>query len=239
MRRFFYDPNRQDGSDRIVLAGAEAHHLRTVLRMRLGDSAELFDGAGGVALGRIEELQADRAVFRIFSCHAEPEAGPPLILALALLKGQKMEMVIQKAAELGVSTFIPVVSRYCDRQDCSGQVLQRWQRIMLEACKQCRRPVPMRILPPLPLRELSFPGDCQRILPWEQEKECLSAFAELQAGLPVVVLVGPEGGFHPDEAAYARESGFRTVSLGPRILRAETAAIAAAVLAQHEMRKRG
>lgn len=233
MRRFFYDPSQQDAVDRIVLAGAEAHHLRTVLRMRPGDLAELFDGAGGIVSGQIEEIRADRTVFRVLSRNFEAESGASLTLALALLKGQKMELVIQKATELGVHTFIPVISRYCERQTWSEQLLQRWQRIVLEACKQCRRPVPMRLVPPAALHELNFPADSRNILLWEQETDCSFSAAELGDGRPVILLIGPEGSFHPDEVAQTRSAGFKTVSLGPRILRAETAAIAAVVLAQH------
>ncbi len=234
MRRFFYDP-KQEETDRIRMTNAEAHHIKNVLRMRLGAKAELFDGTGGVVFAELEDITAAEIFFRIISRKVEHNTETSLTLAQALLKGKKMDLLIQKATELGVHTFIPIISRYCENQAKNGNQLERWQRIMLEACKQCRRPIPMRITPPVALLEFSFPADSNKIMPWEKEADCSFSATELANGRPILLLIGPEGGFHPSEVAYARDSEFRTVSLGPRILRAETAALAAVTLAQHAM----
>jgi 16S rRNA (uracil1498-N3)-methyltransferase len=232
MRRFFYDP-AQESSEHLLIEGAEARHISTVLRLRLGGTAELLDGAGRVLVGQIERISADSVLFRILSRRREPESRSPLTLAAALLKGKKMDLLVQKAAELGVHSFIPLITRYCEPQGRDKQMIDRWQRIMLEACKQCGRPWLMRISTPLPLHELEIPQDSLKIMPWE--KETVRSFSDIniKAGQSALLLIGPEGGFHPEEVDFAKQCGFNTVSLGPRILRAETAVLTAAVLVQH------
>ena len=231
MRRFFYQPDQQAGPEQIVLTGPEAHHIKTVLRMSLGAQAELFDGQGRVVQGQISQIRSDQVCFQILSSQHEGEQGPPLTLALGLLKGKKMDLVIQKATELGVHRLIPTLCHYCEKEKIGQQVEQRWQRIILEACKQCRRPIPMQVHPSLPLSALPLPEQGYKIMPWEGEER--TPFPRDLPPAPVLLLIGPEGGFHPSEVLYARDAGFTTVSLGPRILRAETAALSAVVLAQH------
>lgn len=232
MRRFFYDPSIQETKEQVLIIGPEAHHIRNVLRMQSGDSAELYDGKGAVVSGEIARISSKEVVFQVLSRTDESNSGVPLTLAQAVLKGKKMDLLIQKATELGVHTFVPVLTRYCENLGRAGQQLERWQRIMLEACKQCRRPIPMKICPPTELQELPLSEGGHNIMPWENEANTPFSALELDNGQPVLVLIGPEGGFHPAEVAYAEEVGFRTISLGPRILRAETAALAAVVLAQ-------
>ncbi|MCI5140559.1 MAG: 16S rRNA (uracil(1498)-N(3))-methyltransferase [Candidatus Electrothrix sp. ATG1] len=235
MRRFFYDPNIQESEAQILITGPEAHHIRNVLRMQLGDRAELFDGKGTVVSGKISRISSKEVVFQVLSRTDAADAGVPLTLAQAVLKGKKMDLVIQKATELGVDTFVPVITRYCGNSGRAGQQSKRWQRIMLEACKQCRRPIPMQICSPTELQELPLSEGEHKIMPWENETDTSFSDLELSNGQPVLMLIGPEGGFHPSEVVYAQEVGFRTISLGPRILRAETAALTAVVLAQQEM----
>jgi 16S rRNA (uracil1498-N3)-methyltransferase len=235
MRRFFYDSNIQKNNEQILIIGPEAHHIRNVLRMQIGDGAELFDGKGAIIAGEISRISGKKVVFQVLSRTDAAAAGVPLTLAQAVLKGKKLDLVIQKATELGVDIFVPVLTRYCENTRQVGKQLERWQRIMLEACKQCRRPTPMEICSPIKLQELSFPEGGHKVMPWEKETGASFPALELGDGQPVLVLIGPEGGFHPDEVAYAEEVGFRTISLGPRILRAETAALAAVVLAQQGM----
>ncbi len=232
MRRFFYNPT-DEADGQVSISGAEAHHLRAVLRMRLGDTAELLDGAGGALFSEIELISVDSVVFRTLRRRNEPESRSPLTLVMAMLKGKKMDMVVQKATELGVSSFVPIITRYCEPQGRDSQLLDRWQRIMLEACKQCGRARLMEISAPQPLSELRLPPESRKIMPWENETACPFAASGVEPGQPLALLIGPEGGFHPAEVEQATDWGFRTVSLGPRVLRAETAAVAAATLAQH------
>lgn len=232
MRRFFYDPLIRINTEQILITGPDAHHIRNVLRMQTGDKAELFDGRGTVVFGQIARVSSKEVIFQVLSRQDEADAGVSLTLAQAVLKGKKMDMLVQKATELGVHTFLPVITRYCEKSGRARQQLERWQRIMMEACKQCRRPIPMQICPPTALKEVVLPEELHKIMPWENEADMPFSALDLDNGKPVLVLVGPEGGFHPDELAYAEKVGFRTVSLGPRILRAETAALTATVLAQ-------
>ncbi|MCI5163517.1 MAG: 16S rRNA (uracil(1498)-N(3))-methyltransferase, partial [Candidatus Electrothrix sp. AX5] len=161
MRRFFYDLSIQDTEEQVLIIGPEAHHIRNVLRMQSGDSAELYDGKGAVVSGEIARVSSKEVVFQVLSRTDESNSGVPLTLAQAVLKGKKMDLLIQKATELGVHTFVPVLTRYCENPGrAEKQVekqLERWQRIMLEACKQCRRPIPMQICPLTLLKELPLP----------------------------------------------------------------------------------
>jgi 16S rRNA (uracil1498-N3)-methyltransferase len=151
-----------------------------------------------------------------------------------MLKGKKMDFLVQKMTELGVHTFVPVITRYCEKRVQEKRLLARWQRIMLEACKQCRRPVPMQIQLPVTYSGLEIPADSSRIIAWEGEnRRSFQPSPTLTSGPPVILLIGPEGGFHPSEVATALDNGFTSISLGPRILRAETAALAAVTLIQH------
>ncbi len=232
MRRFFFDPG-QERDGRILVTGSEARHLTTVLRIQPGTEVELYDGRGGIVRGEVEQLDSRRVSIRILSRTSRPDTDIPLTLLQAMLKGKKMEFLIQKATELGVHTFVPLTTRYCEKQTGSERQNVRWQRIMLEACKQCGRPVPMQIAPPILLEQLP-PGDgSNRIMPWEDEPTRPLAPVLVRDHRPTLLLIGPEGGFHPDEVSMAREQGFSTISLGPRILRAETAALAAVSIIQY------
>ncbi|MCI5150483.1 MAG: 16S rRNA (uracil(1498)-N(3))-methyltransferase [Candidatus Electrothrix sp. MAN1_4] len=232
MRRFFYDPSIQETEEQILIIGSEAHHIKNVLRMQIGECAELFDGKGAVISGEITLIRSKEVVFQVVSRINVRDTGVPLTLAQAILKGKKMDLVVQKATELGVHTFFPVITSYCENSGKAVSQLKRWHRIMLEACKQCRRPIPMQICAPIALNELPCSEIRHKIMPWEKETDTSLPSLGLDNSQSMLLLIGPEGGFHPDEVAYAEELGFITVSLGPHILRAETAALVAVVLAQ-------
>lgn len=234
MRRFFFDSS-QKITEYVLISGAEAHHIRTVLRSRPGEKVELLDGVGGIFYSQIDQINAETVCFKILGHRQEPESCSPLTLAMALLKGKKMDMLVQKATELGVQEFVPVITRYCEAQHQDKQMLSRWQRIMLEACKQCGRPWFMQISEPVSLSQLTIPAESLKVMPWEQETDhsFSSLQSKAQAHQPTLLLIGSEGGFHSEEVEYAKHRGFQTISLGPRILRAETAALTATVLLQH------
>jgi 16S rRNA (uracil1498-N3)-methyltransferase len=245
-RRRFYAPPEMfapDGS--IVKLGAEeARHMRDVLRLGRGDEVFVFDGAGREFRCRVDEYGRDSATL---SVHGEVEAARPesvlhLTLAVALLKGEKFDLVVQKATELGVGRIVPVVTKLADvrvRDERDGaRRVARWRRIALEACKQSGRARVPEISAPVGFEEVvesaSNAGEW-RVLFAERGGQSLSeAIAKLPARpLAVTALVGSEGGWTDEELALCRAAGWSIITLGGRTLRAETAAIAVTALLQH------
>lgn len=239
MRRFFIDPEQITG-DTAILTGRESRHLTMVLRLQPGSRVQLFDGTGREYLAEIIKLDRGNATLAILETKIEEQPhGPALYLGQALLKSQKMDLIIQKATELGVAGLLPVNTRFCVQDDISENRVRRWQRIAREACKQCNRPRPLQIAPPASYADLIAESGrfILKLLFWEQET--MTRLGSIlppanQAG-PVLVLVGPEGGFSNDEVELAQKTGFQTVTLGRRILRAETASLAATSIVQHLM----
>ncbi len=233
MRCFFYDPATVTGTT-LQITGQQSHHIASVLRLTAQTRLTLYDGCGEIITGEIIHVSPQKTTVQILSRTTAPQVTTPLILAQALLKGKKMDFLLQKATELGVDVFIPILTRYCEKKiHALGRQNKRWQRIILEACKQCHRPVPMRLEQPVELTQLSIPDSANRIMPWEDETSQPLTAQLIGTHSPTLLLIGPEGGFHPDEIHFARNAGFTTVSLGPRILRAETAALAATSIIQH------
>jgi len=233
MRRFFLSDVLPAGEYH-VLTGAEAHHIAVVLRLKPGQTVELFDGQGTVHTALLQDVARTRVAFAIVATRLEEASSPsPLTLAQCLLKGKKMDLLVQKATELGVAVFLPVVSRYCENHGERGHQEERWQRIMLEACKQCHRATPMTVLPAMPLARIDFTAYPHRLAAWEEERQSAlpTGFVDLPG--PVCVLLGPEGGLHADDIQVLRHWQFATFSLGPRILRGETAALAAMAIVQY------
>ncbi|MGH7926935.1 MAG: 16S rRNA (uracil(1498)-N(3))-methyltransferase [Candidatus Binatia bacterium] len=239
MARFFV-PKADIQGERAVVAGAELQHLRRVLRLKPGDGITVFDDAGREHDAIIRSFGSDSASIEIIrSYDAQRESALDLALALGLTKGDKMDFVMEKATELGVQTLIPFASIHAvprlDERKISART-ERWQKIILSAAKQCGRTQMPKVLPLCDFRELvgqAWP-DTLKLLFWE--KDARQSLRQLQDKRDevkaVLIAIGPEGGFSADEAALATEHGFIAVSLGRRILRAETAAVAAVSLAQ-------
>ena len=245
-RRFFAPPNAfaPDGST-VELAPDEARHLRDVLRLERGDEVFVFDGEGREFRCTIEESGRGSAMLCVEgeAQAARPESTLRLTFAVALLKGEKFDLVVQKATELGVQRIIPVVTKLADvrlRDAADGaRRVERWQRIALEACKQSGRAVVPEVASPVlytSLIESSLPEkEGWRVMFAERGGNSLSEkIKSLQARpLAVTALVGSEGGWTDEEIVLAQNAGWSVVTLGGRILRAETAAIATAALLQH------
>jgi 16S rRNA (uracil1498-N3)-methyltransferase len=245
-RRRFYAPPAAFASDRgtVTLAADEARHLREVLRLGPGDEIFIFDGTGREFQSVIEESRRDSADLRVVAevAPAKPESPLDLTLALALLKGEKFDLVVQKATELGVRRLVPVTTQRADvrlRDDNdAGKRVHRWQRIALEAAKQSGRALVPEISAPLSFSSLiaatANQTDLRLLLFAERDGESLNDRDQFTGPpLPVVALVGSEGGWTDQEIEEARAAGWRVVTLGGRILRAETAAIGVTVLLQH------
>jgi len=235
-RRFFAPPSAFNFSKHLVtLTSDEARHLREVLRLKTGDDVQVFDGTGREFRAVVSQARRESAELELGAEIQPPRPESPLklTLAVALLKGEKFDLVVQKGTELGVNRFIPLVTRYADirlrdESDASKRVT-RWQRIALEAAKQCGRAV---------VPEINLPVSFKPLI--REEKGCF-LFAErggsaLSTDLRTnnfIAIVGSEGGWSDEELDQARTEGVPIVTLGGRVLRAETAAIATAVLLQH------
>ncbi|HHB76570.1 MAG TPA: 16S rRNA (uracil(1498)-N(3))-methyltransferase [Desulfobulbus sp.] len=233
MRRFFVSPDQIQGTH-ITLTGNEAHHLRSVLRLRPGQVVELLDGSGTVYKAEISAIPSNYIEARIIRQYdARVDEPFPLTLAQVVLKGKKMDVVVQKATELGVNTLIPVISRYSEGKAKSAGRIARWRRIVIEACKQSGRAIPMQIAPVTPLDGLPVADYRYRFCCWEKEQQSLLLPTHFGVAGAILLLIGPEGGFHEREIEWGRYNNFRIITLGSHILRAETAAIAAVSIVKH------
>jgi len=241
-RRRFFAPPEAFNKQTVTLTGDEARHLREVLRLKSGDEVFVFDGAGKEFRCTIESARRDQAL--LSECHeiapTHEESPLQLTLAVALLKGEKFDLVVQKTTELGVSGIIPVMTRHGDIRlndatDAEKRV-KRWQRIAIEAAKQCGRASVPTI--PLPVSVDSLIRDSKyplRIMFSERNGACLhDSLSSVSQPTTALALIASEGGWTDDELIAARNCGWQIVTLGGRILRAETAAIAAAVLLQNK-----
>jgi 16S rRNA (uracil1498-N3)-methyltransferase len=235
MRRFYLAPELlQPGC--LELPAETVQHLK-VLRLMPGAQIEFFDGCGGLAAGIITALQKNSGQVTLLGRRqAKPD---PLALRLiqGIPKGNKMDLVLQKGTELGITRFTPV---YCRNGDVvpadkrpSGRSA-RWQKIIQEAARQAGRAYLPLLDEPVALKDLLPQLDDELLLvPWEQGVEPLQNRLPGHPPRSVAVLIGPEGGLTADEVGEAALAGFQTVSLGPRILRSETAGIAVASILQY------
>jgi 16S rRNA (uracil1498-N3)-methyltransferase len=214
------------------------HYLADVLRLRPGDAVELADGTGRLARGRLE--QAGRR-WRLTAVEwvPPPPPGPPLTLLAGLLKPKRWALLVEKAVELGVTQLVPVLTRHVGSLPPDSQhraLLERWQRLALEASQQCRRTAVPRVSPPQALSDaLADRSEPNRLVADPTAGETWPAGPAWIAGAPTALLVGPEGGLHPDELAAARAAGFVPISLGAYPLRAETAAVALVAVARDRL----
>jgi 16S rRNA (uracil1498-N3)-methyltransferase len=225
-----YVPEPPDPDGTVHLPRAEVRHLHT-LRLGPGDRLCVFDEAGREHEVVLTRVTARDAVGRVVATsNASHESPLDLVLVPALVKHDKMDWIVEKATELGVARIAPVVTRYTVAR---GDHTERWRRIALAAAKQCGRTRIPTVDAPRPFADAvatAWPG--LRLLAWEDEAAV--RLTDLpDAAAAVTVLVGPEGGFDEPEVAAARTAGFTTVTLGRRVLRAETAAIVATALCQH------
>jgi 16S rRNA (uracil1498-N3)-methyltransferase len=222
---------------RVELPEHGAHHAREVLRLRSGSAVRVFDGDGSEFEAVLEEVSRRRVSVHVGRrAEPRPESGLHLVLAVSPLKGDRMELVVQKATELGVCEIWPVVTDRTDaaaRPALQGSRTERWERVASGAAEQCGRAVVPRVAPTVRLDGfLARPFEGTRAVLLETPGHAPLASLPLERSAPLLLLVGPAGGFEPAEADRLRAAGFRTASLGPRVLRAETAAVAAVAIAQ-------
>jgi 16S rRNA (uracil1498-N3)-methyltransferase len=217
--------------DRALLLGANAAHLARVLRARVGQEYDIACGKN-VRLGTILSVADDRVEL---SLGDEVEAGDEheIVLVMAIYKFDRLEWAIEKCTELGVTRIVPVIARRTDSHlaGAAGKRVDRWRRIAHEAAQQSRRLHPPQIDEPVKLKAAVTLEAGTRLLLNEDESEKKVCDALKKATAPLAFAVGPEGGWADDELAQFSAAGWQSVTLGATILRAETAAIAAAALA--------
>jgi len=228
--RFFLDAPLVVG--RAVLAGDEAHHLTRVLRAAVGDEVTLFDGRGTEARARVVALGRREVELDVVALgQPDRELAVEVTLAVALPKGDRQRWLIEKMVELGVTRLVPLrTARSVARPGASA--LERLARQVIEASKQCGRNRLMAIAAPSDWPTLvdAAPPAALRLVAHPRGGRPLLAAIPARLTGPVVLAVGPEGGFTPEEIARAAAAGWQRVDLGPRVLRIETAAL---VLAAH------
>jgi 16S rRNA (uracil1498-N3)-methyltransferase len=232
----FHVPRAAPGA-RVELPEHTAHHAREVLRLHAGARVQVFDGEGVEFAAVLDEVSR-RTVSARLGRRIEPRPESPLRLVLALspLKGDRMELAVQKVTELGVSEIWPVVTDRTDaaaRPALRGTRSERWDRVASGAAEQCGRAVVPRLQPTTTLAGLiERPFEGTRVVLLETASHPQLPATPHSRVEPLLLLVGPAGGFEPAEAKELAGAGFKPVSLGPRILRSETAAVAAVAIAQ-------
>jgi 16S rRNA (uracil1498-N3)-methyltransferase len=238
--RFFSPPEQFVHPDSVFLSDEESHHGLQVLRLRVGDSIQVFDGIGHEYQARVVSIQRKQIELALGNPLADLRESPlVLILAAAMLKGERFEWVIQKAVELGVTTLIPLITDHTEksvvRQDSQAR-RARWERIALEATKQSGRRTLMAIQLPQTLEQVltDFSSLARLAMLTERAGKSWQSLVKESSVPPasVVAVVGPEGGWSVAELDLAEAHQVGKITLGPRILRAETACIVAVSLLQ-------
>ena len=228
MRRFFTDDIAEQSA---TITGDDAHHISRVLRMKAGDALSLCDGAGHEYDATISSISPD-AITCALGERRESAAESPVHVTLfqCLPKTGKMELIVQKCTELGVFAVVPVVSARCvvvPNKDYDKK-RERYNRVALEAAKQSRRGIIPTVLPLIELKKIDVKAFDLFLVAYEDEnnislKQALRAVKSPQS---IALLIGPEGGLEEGEVAQLVKAGAKSVSLGPRILRTETAGMA-------------
>jgi 16S rRNA (uracil1498-N3)-methyltransferase len=243
----FYAPEIDNGASEITLTGDEAHHAVQVLRVRKGDRVSVLNGKGDEFFCDLEEPARKSVRFRVVEVQSSPSPASRVTLIQGIPKGKIIESIIQKATELGVVRVVPLLSErvvtHLDN-DSAEDKREKWQRVAIEACKQCGQ----RWLPKVdaPVATYDFLARAEQfdfavVGSLEKDarhlKDYFNDFAarEKRAPKSVAVWIGPEGDLSPVEYAAIRKSGARPVTFGPLVLRSETAATYALSIVSHEL----
>ena len=230
MRRF-YVPPENFFDNRIKLSLDESKHLREVLRLRVSDEVCVFDGEGNEFLSLVQEIGAKKesSILRVLQKipPTSPESELDLTLGVALLKGEKFDLVVQKAVELGVTKLVPISTK---RGDAKNVRLDRWQKIGIEAAKQSGRAKLMQVSELIEFAEFIKTAEGAKILFSERNGKSFSA---IKSDKKITAVIGAEGGWEDSEIDLAIKNDFQIITLKGRILRAETAAIAIAAVLQN------
>ncbi|WP_110953319.1 16S rRNA (uracil(1498)-N(3))-methyltransferase [Anaerosinus massiliensis] len=238
MRRFFIQVPLQD---KITISGDDAHHIIHVLRYKIGQNFIVVDVNGKIAETEIIEIENDILTLQIVSILEENTEAPiEVTLAQCLPKSDKMDFIVQKAVELGVSRIIPVISQNCvvKYDDAKKEARRKkWQKIAIEAAKQCGRTILPTVSPIMQLKQLQLElqQDTIAFMCYEgQADAAIKSLLTTTEAKKFLILIGPEGGFTQNEVTDCKEFGVRVVTMGPRILRTETASLAAISMVMYQ-----
>jgi len=239
MMQKFIIPKIDTIPSKAMIHGQDAKHIYKVLRLNKGDCIDITNGEGKDFTAIITFISPDSIELDIIDGYDSLTESPiDITLCSGMLKDKKMDLVIKHVTQLGIQTWIPF---FCERSIPTPDVkrmkkrINRWEIIARESLKQCRRSRLPRILKPLSfnkLLNLSTSYDL-KIAFWEKASQRLDTLKKDSPNLKIIILIGPEGGFSETEIMMAKEKGFLSYSLGPRILRAETASISSCTLIQH------
>ncbi len=232
----------------VYLKRRESHYIRKVLRMAPGDPIELIDGRGTLGRGEVTGVDGDavRVFLQEFGKSTALESPLEIHLLMGLPKGKRWDMILQKTTELGITSLRPVMTARCELSIPADRLpgrLERWRSITAEAARQCGRACAPEILPPSSLDQAlhdlhELTPDLQ-LVAWEeasgQKDTTLEAILSASGARRVALFVGPEGGLTESEVQQCTRQGFDVVGLGPRILRAETAAMVFTALVQYRL----
>ena len=257
--RFFIAPEQVRESS-ITITGDDLRHIRTVLRKKQGDLLTLLDGKGTEYTVTITDIRKDGIGTEVIECRQRERHGPAITLGQGIAKADRMDWIVQKATELGVSSVVPLVTeRTIVKVKDEEKRVSRWRKIAREAAMQSDRPdIPTvgeiknyrdflertPLHPPLAKGEhkgggsdaAAVGGHSLLLFPWEEGTVPIKQVLRQAPGAQnIVVLIGPEGGFSQAEANLAKQRGYQLVSLGPNILRTETAAMAALAIIGYEL----
>ena len=250
MHRFYISPESWN-PDTLALTGSEAHHARGVLRMKPGEKLVLFNGRGREMTAEVVDLSGNKIGLQKLHEAETPPLRCGIVLGQAIPKGKNMELIVQKAVEIGATEIAPIISDRTVVQvdsESAAQKQTKWQQIAVEAAKQCGQNWLPRVRPPRKLPEFfdavekdnarfdlrligSLQPDAQHL------KKILADYSSEHQHRPrsVLMLIGPEGDFTPAELALARRHGCQPITLGPIILRVETAAIYCLSILSYEL----
>ena len=240
----FYIPPHAWNPDKLALDDGETHHALGVLRMQAGARATVFNGLGAEATVELARVEKGRVVLQKISEGKTAPLACEIVLGQAIPKGKNMDLIVEKAVELGAAAIVPLMSERTIVRADAGEALgkrEKWQRTAVEAAKQCGQNWLPRVHTPVTPKDFFAAGerfDLMLIASLQPDARPIKeVLAEAGAGRPrrVLILVGPEGDFTPAEVGLAKSHGCRPVTLGPIILRTETAAIYCLSVLGHEL----
>ncbi len=233
----FHTAKRLGQETQAILEGSNLHHIRNVLRMTPGDQITLFDGSGGEYEANIIKINSNGVLVELGKFVDENRVPRlEIILGLVMIKSGLMDLVVQKATELGVHAIYPLTSERCEIKLSGARAdkkLQHWKDIAIGACQQCGMNLVPDTGPMLTVQEFMRVMDSDLKLIGQPQSD--TSISDIDGVFDsITLIIGPEGGFNDKELSVARDHGFVTFCLGPRTLRAETASIAATVLCQSQ-----